>query len=304
MRGSHVPVRALTLPGVTAGRGVRCLSREIGNGVSGLASTLETAVPKQKANWFQVLETCFISKLQRTPKMIGINLYSHLMLKSLFHPLVSFYVWCTSCSGKSWSRTVGTFDMPPISCPTFLSGLLLVNYINKGMFRVNFRVVMFCDITTQDSDGPFPWKKPSPDSAVTKPGLKRVISLAPLPTPRRVRGPTIMDQELPDSPLSRVFAESQAIGIRFELPAASDVAGKVLRHASHRIDILFQRQSPMIWKVGLCHDPKWRWANTIYGYQHAKDRWSEMIVLYISKEAYGPAMLESALIDKFSSSLV
>ena len=29
-----------------------------------------------------------------------------------------------------------------------------------------------------------------------------------------------------------------------------------------------------------------------------------MIILYISKEACGPAMLESALIDKFSSSLV
>lgn len=159
-------------------------------------------------------------------------------------------------------------------------------------------------ITTKDSDGPFPWTNPARATAVSKPVRKRVVSLAPLPQPRRARAPTIMDQEPAESPLSRVLAESQALGIRFELPGANDLAGSVLRHASHRIDVLFNKQSPMIWKVGLCHDPKWRWTNSLYGYRHDRDRWSEMIILYISKEACGPAMLESALIDKFSSSLV
>lgn len=152
-----------------------------------------------------------------------------------------------------------------------------------------------------ESDGAFPWTKPARATAVSKPVRKRVVSLAPLPEPRRARAPTIMDQEPAESPLSHVLAESQALGIRFELPGANDLAGSVLRHASHRINVLSQKQSPMIWKVGLCHDPKWRWTNSLYGYRHARDRWSEMIVLYISKEACGPAMLESALIDKFSS---
>ena len=166
-----------------------------------------------------------------------------------------------------------------------------------------FYLSMMC-ITTKESDGAFPWTKPARATAVSKPVRKRVVSLAPLPEPRRARAPTIMDQEPAESPLSHVLAESQALGIRFELPGANDLAGSVLRHASHRINVLSQKHSPMIWKVGLCHDPKWRWTNSLYGYRHARDRWSEMIVLYISKEACGPAMLESALIDKFSSSLV
>lgn len=102
---------------------------------------------------------------------------------------------------------------------------------------------MMC-ITTKDSDGPFPWNKPARATPVSKPVRKRMVSLAPLPEPRRARAPTIMDQEPDESPLSQVIAESQAVGIRFELPGANDLAGSVLRHASHRIDILFKKKLP------------------------------------------------------------
>ena len=35
--------------------------------------------------------------------------------------------------------------------------------------------------------------------------------------------------------------------------------------------------------MGFSHDPAWRWGNEMYGYAHAKDRWTNMEVLYIAK---------------------
>ena len=42
-----------------------------------------------------------------------------------------------------------------------------------------------------------------------------------------------------------------------------------------------------------------RWEHGVYGYRWEKDRWEHMLVLYLSAEAAGPAMLEAALIDKY-----
>ncbi|CAE7231791.1 unnamed protein product, partial [Symbiodinium sp. KB8] len=80
--------------------------------------------------------------------------------------------------------------------------------------------------------------------------------------------------------------------IKYDLPAPGSVAGKVLLHAIRVMEKLFRKQEPLIWKVGFTHNPSWRWANELYGYVHARDKWAGMIVLYFSTEQFGPAMLE------------
>ena len=98
------------------------------------------------------------------------------------------------------------------------------------------------------------------------------------------------------------LAECKALKcIAFELPQLDIPAGKVLRHSVSTFEKLFKAQSPMIFKIGFTHSPSWRWSNTLYGSSRAKDRWCNMLVMYVSPEPHSPAMLEAALIDKFGS---
>ena len=117
------------------------------------------------------------------------------------------------------------------------------------------------------------------------------------------KGPT-WSQCLPPHMLNRaslqtVVEEAAAMGcIRFRLPSLNAVAGGVLRHAIKTLEELFDKHSPMIFKVGFSHDPVWRWANTLYGYHLCRDNWSDMVVLFLSDEPFSVAMLEAALIEK------
>lgn len=92
--------------------------------------------------------------------------------------------------------------------------------------------------------------------------------------------------------------------IAFRLPNANAVAGKVLQHAVNTLESLFVRESPLIFKVGITHNPAWRWSNGLYGYCRAPEKWSHMLLLFESSEPYGPAMLEAALIHKYQGGLV
>lgn len=89
----------------------------------------------------------------------------------------------------------------------------------------------------------------------------------------------------------------------FCLPKQGAVAGGVLQHAIQVMESTFAKNDPAIFKVGFTHDACWRWGNELYGYRFAKDKWSNMIVLYISREPFSPAMLEAALIEKYRSGL-
>ena len=64
------------------------------------------------------------------------------------------------------------------------------------------------------------------------------------------------------------------------------------------MDAIFRKHDPCIFKVGWTHSPAWRWSNSLYGYDKSRDGWTDMVILYISDEPYGPAMLEATLIDK------
>ena len=85
----------------------------------------------------------------------------------------------------------------------------------------------------------------------------------------------------------------------YKLPPPGVTAGRVLQHAKSVMLTLFQKNQPMIFKIGYSHNPLWRWSNTIYGYKFDPDKWSNMVVLFESTEASGPAMLEACLIDMF-----
>lgn len=99
-------------------------------------------------------------------------------------------------------------------------------------------------------------------------------------------------------------AERSAPGsVIFQLPRFGALAGAVVSHAMTRVEDLFERHDPCIFKFGWTHNPAWRWNGRLYGYRHDKDKWTAMIILHYSLEPHGPAMLEGALIHRFQSTL-
>ena len=82
---------------------------------------------------------------------------------------------------------------------------------------------------------------------------------------------------------------------------SASTAGAILQHAIRTLERLFVEQEPLIFKIGFSHNPLWRWTNDVYGYQHAREKWSNMDILFYCKEPYSPAMLEAALVEKFKS---
>jgi hypothetical protein len=101
-----------------------------------------------------------------------------------------------------------------------------------------------------------------------------------------------------------MVSQAASIGrIDFQLPKKKSLAGAVLHHSVGIMESFLKKQSPAIFKIGWTHDCCWRWSNTIYGYGHSLDKWSHMTVMYISDEPYTPAMLEAALIEKYSGTM-
>lgn len=95
--------------------------------------------------------------------------------------------------------------------------------------------------------------------------------------------------------------EAASIGcIEVQIPKNPNlVAGRVLQHCIDVIESLFRKYDPMIFKLGYTHNPCWRWSNDMYGYCNAKERWSNMIILWITDEPCAPSMLEASLIAMY-----
>ena len=105
-----------------------------------------------------------------------------------------------------------------------------------------------------------------------------------------------------DLGLQAIARESAShCAIEFKIPKALMTAGQVLQHCLRVSDQLFGKHDPMIFKFGYTHNPCWRWANKLYGYVTSREKWSNMVVLWVSEEPAGPAMLESALIEIYKS---
>lgn len=112
------------------------------------------------------------------------------------------------------------------------------------------------------------------------------------------------EKQLQNSPRLKALAtECQTLGqpIRFALCDLNALAGTVLRHCIGFLDRLFAKEEPLIFKIGITHNPQWRWGNKLYGYITEKDKWTEMVIIHYSREPYSPAMLEAALIEKYNS---
>ena len=148
----------------------------------------------------------------------------------------------------------------------------------------------------QESEGPFPWstKICKPDDA------KPVVEPQCDPLPSWVASLPVGLQS--NQGLQAIAHESARHGaIDFKIPRSQMTAGMVLQHCLEVTERLFRKHEPLIFKFGYTHNPCWRWANDLYGYVKAKEKWSNMIILWISDEPSGPAMLESALIEIFKS---
>ena len=90
--------------------------------------------------------------------------------------------------------------------------------------------------------------------------------------------------------------------IEMKIPKTPNLmAGRVLAHCIGVVETLFKKWDPMIFKFGYTHNAVWRWSNDLYGYCQSRDKWSNMVVLWISYEPCGPAMLEASLIEKYQS---
>ena len=173
--------------------------------------------------------------------------------------------------------------------------------------RWSYRILL-----VKECDGPYAWRKPlvpsckGPIASHPYEKVEKVV-VNPNPFPQTSLHPNgpqwsaCLPPDLLKKPgLQLMIQEAIKIGsIAFRLPKSNAVAGGILRHSICTIDQLFDKFSPMIWKVGFTHNCVWRWANTLYGYSHSQDRWSNMIVLYITRAPQSPAMLEAALIERY-----
>ena len=89
--------------------------------------------------------------------------------------------------------------------------------------------------------------------------------------------------------------------VHFKLPRLGALSGSILRHSSEVMERICHAEYPLIFKICFTHNPFWRWSNNKYGYAFAPEKWSNMIVLYVSSECHSVSMPEAALIDKYKS---
>ncbi|CAJ1330128.1 unnamed protein product [Effrenium voratum] len=162
-----------------------------------------------------------------------------------------------------------------------------------------------------ESDGPFPWtragrKEPMEHSApgICKVAVKGAVERqhhVPIDGPREESPTSQSSRGSAMSPTPVLNACDCLDFINYKLPKVDASAGSVLQHSKQVVDMLLRKHSPMTFIVGFTHDPVWRWTNDIYGYALAREKWTNMVVLFETKEPFSPAMLEAALIDLYKS---
>ena len=80
-------------------------------------------------------------------------------------------------------------------------------------------------------------------------------------------------------------------------------AGAVLTHCIAVITQLTQKPGTagVVFKIGVCKTPAFRWSNAAYGYKHDADHYREMLVLAETRSSEAAGFLEAALIERFQS---
>lgn len=184
--------------------------------------------------------------------------------------------------------------LPPFRCLVLSKTFHQILHDSTCESKIVRPVLDRCGI--QESEGPFPWS-----STIWNPGDRKKSDETKCNTlPSWVASLPATLQS--DPGLQAIAFESAAhCAIEFKIPKAPMTAGQVLQHCLRVSDQLFGKHDPMIFKFGYTHNPCWRWANKLYGYVTSREKWSNMVVLWVSEEPAGPAMLESALIEIYKS---
>ena len=185
----------------------------------------------------------------------------------------------------------------------------------KYQVRLNQLPMVFCihemfsqtDLTTiKDDEFPFPWSKTSSNAmdqlktccTPTGETRKRKPDLSPK---HENRTSAYLDAERISEYVGRYpnlkTLQNQLDGsypgkVFFRLPRLDALSGNVVLHCSKFLDNLIASQSPVMFKIGYTHNPLWRWGNRMYGYAAGREKWSNMVIIYISPEPHGPSMLE------------
>lgn len=156
---------------------------------------------------------------------------------------------------------------------------------------------------TKVTDGPFPWPRPPQREDERVQGLLTVqchlqedLSTSSSPS----RWPRLPEVHVDEAHHHPDLVHDK---ISFALPKRVTTSGSVLKHATNALNSLFNKFYPCTFKIGFTCDPVSRWENTKYGYRWERERWEGMLVVFRSHEPFSPAMLEAALIDKFSCTL-
>lgn len=87
--------------------------------------------------------------------------------------------------------------------------------------------------------------------------------------------------------------------ITYDLCQKGALPGRVLKHVFGAIDKYRKAARPCIFKVGLTHDPVFRFTNDKFGYIHAKPPWDGMKVVFCSYESISTSYVEAAAIQRF-----
>lgn len=163
---------------------------------------------------------------------------------------------------------------------------------------------------TKEAEGQYAWRSAigpghgvgkTKDQNVTKPTVTAVSH----DTSVALVGKALcLDDHPAQTSLENMKQDASSLScISFRLHKWNALAGSVLAHCVRVIEGLFNKWQPMIHKIGCTHDPAFRWSNSLYGYAHEKDGWTNMVCLSCAREPYSASMLEAALIQMFKSIL-
>ena len=176
--------------------------------------------------------------------------------------------------------------------------VLLISEASLGPYAWEYKPAKKMKFSDLDTVDPNPENLPVTSCAQTG---KRLVS----------EGLKFQDTYLQNADVANLH-RSQYVFRRIELdPCMSlklakpgSTAGTVLKHCALVFEDLFEKQKPMTFKFGISHDPCLRWHCSRFGYKHGRERFGGMTVLYTASNPHGPAFLEAALIDRYSSFLI
>lgn len=182
-------------------------------------------------------------------------------------------------------------------------------YISPHPINYNIRLEPHWAHPAKEADGPYAWRSVLATQQKLDNGTVEVVmevEAAPksfgrdqIPSTMSKSGYLDDDESLQVTLQQLINQAESTNSIAFKLPRWGALAGRVLAHSIETLESLIRRHEPLIFKIGITHNPTWRWGNDLYGYVGAKDRWSNMLVVFAAGEPFSVAMLEASLIEKY-----